>query len=178
MSEKRFLNFIFIEGILLTVLGLCILILPKLTDVTFGVMLSSTLIAYGLFKLVRTVLNRSFTHSFLCETMLSIFALTLGILLLLVPKINLLWLIALLGVYFLLESLSSIGFISQIRNVLHYIGCKYFSTLVLFLAGIIIVLGLPSIAFWSVAILSGLAFLIKGMAKIALSYSNKSYNRS
>ena len=52
MSEKRFLNFIFIEGILLTVLGLCVIILPKLTSVTFGVMLSSVFIAYGLYKII------------------------------------------------------------------------------------------------------------------------------
>ena len=43
MSEKRFLNFIFLEGILLTALGLCVLILPKLTSLTFGVMLSADL---------------------------------------------------------------------------------------------------------------------------------------
>ena len=60
MSEKRFLNFIFIEGIKLTILGLCILILPKLTSLTFGVMLSSAFIAYGLYKIIISFINKNF----------------------------------------------------------------------------------------------------------------------
>ena len=52
MSEKRLLNFIFIEGALLTLLGLCVLILPKLTSISFGVMLSVAFIVYGFYKII------------------------------------------------------------------------------------------------------------------------------
>ena len=52
MSEKRLLNLIFIEGLLLTILSLCILILPKLTTLTFGVMLSVAFITYGIYKII------------------------------------------------------------------------------------------------------------------------------
>ena len=34
MSEKRFLNFILTEGILLSILGITMLILPKITSLT------------------------------------------------------------------------------------------------------------------------------------------------
>ena len=177
MSEKRFLNFIFIEGILLTVLGLCVIILPKLTSVTFGVMLSSVFIAYGLYKIITSFINRSYINSIIWNIFLGAFITTIGILLLFVPKISLLWLIALTGVYFLLESISATTFVAQIRNILNSWGCKYFVALILLLIGLIITIGVPVIAFWVVATLSGIGFLLKGMSKITLYLTNrKNYN--
>jgi len=178
MSEKRFLTFMFIEGLLLTILGLCILILPKLTSLTFGVMLSVAFITYGAYKTIMSIINRSYWHNILFEIFLGIFLTVIGILLLLVPKINLLWLIALTGVYFLLQSVATSAFIAQIRNSFNFSGCKMLSAVILFLAGLIIILGLPGIALWVVAVLSGIAFLVKGMSKITFNFANKnSYNR-
>ena len=177
MSEKKFLCFIFIEGIILTFLGLCVLILPKLTSLTFGVMLSSAFLAYGLYKIIVTIFNRKNISSIIWNIFLSVLVFTIGLLLLFVPKINLLWLISLTGVYFLLESISAMVFTSQIKNVLNTIGCKYFSVLILFLIGLIIVITVPIMPFWVVALLSGIAFLIKGMSKITLFLINKNnYN--
>lgn len=177
MSEKRFLNFMFLEGIILTVLGLCVLILPKLTSLTFGVMLSSAFIAYGLYKLIVSFVNRNYAMNILWNVFLAIYIITIGVLLLLVPKISLLWLMALIGVYFLFESISSTVFIAQIRSVFNFWGYKFLSAIILFLIGLLIVLGLPVMSFWVVAILSGLAFLVKGMTKMTLSLANRNnYN--
>ena len=177
MSEKRFLNFIFIEGTLLLILGLCVLILPKLTSLTFGVMLSSAFIAYGLYKVILTIINRNYTLNILWSILLGLFILTLGILLLIVPKVSLFWLVALIGVYFILESISSTAFVAQMRSVFNSIVCKGFAALVLFLIGLIIILGLPVMSFWAVATLSGIALIIKGSAKMVLSLVNKNnYN--
>lgn len=177
MSEKRFLNFVFIEGLLLTVLGLCTLILPKLTNITFGVMLSSTFITYGLYKIITSIINKVYASNVIWSVFIGAFILTMGILLLLVPKISLLWLIALIGVFFLLESISSTVFVAQVRNMFNFIGCKWFAALVMFLIGLTIIIGLPIMSFWVVAILSGIAILIKGMAKMSLSLANRNnYN--
>ena len=177
MSEKKFLNFIFIEGILLTALGLCVLILPKLTSLTFGVMLSSAFITYGIFKIITSFINKNVATCMLWNIFLGIYILTIGILLLLVPKISLLWLVALIGVYFILESISSTAFVAQIRNVFNFWGCKYFASIMLFLIGLVIVVGLPAISFWGVAILSGIGLLIKGMSKKTLYLTNRNnYN--
>ena len=173
MSEKRFLNFIFVEGILLTVLGLCILILPKLTSLTFGVMLASSFITFGLYKIITSVINRNYLLNTLWCIFLGVYVLTIGILLLLIPKISLLWLIALTGIYFLLESISTVAFMTYIKNIFDYVGCKWFSAFVLFLVGLIIVLGLPLMSFWAVAILSGIALTIKGLSKMTLALANK-----
>ena len=116
MTEKRLLNFIFIEGLLLTILGLCVLILPKLTELSFGVMLSSAFITYGLYKIITSIINKSYISNIVWSIFLGVFILTIGILLLMVPKVSLLWLVALIGVFFLLESISSIAFIYYRSN--------------------------------------------------------------
>ena len=163
----------FIEGTLLTILGLCVLILPKLTSLSFGIMLSGALITYGAYKIITAIINRGYIANIVFKIGLGIFAVTSGVLLLFVPKISLLWLIALIGVYFLLESICSAVFTTQIRNILNLYGINIFSSIILFLIGLIIVIGVPVISFWLVAMLSGLGFLIKGMAKNSLYLSNK-----
>ena len=173
MSEKRLLNFIFIEGLLLTILGLCTLILPKLTELSFGVMLSSAFIAYGLYKIVTSIINKNYISNIIWSVFIGAFILTIGILLLMVPKVSLLWLVALTGVFFLLESISSIAFMAKMRSMFNFIGCKGFAGMILFLIGLIIILGLPVMSFWMVAILSGVGLLIKGMSKITLSFANQ-----
>ena len=177
MSEKRFLNILFIESIILITLGLCILILPKLTAVSFGVMLSSAFIAYGVYKTIISFILKNYGTGFFCNLLMGIFITTLGILLLLVPNVNLLWLIALIGVYFLLESMFSTAFMAKIKNIFNFWGCKYLTSIALFLIGLIIVLGLPTLSFWLVAVLSGIGFIIKGMGKNTLYLVNKNnYN--
>lgn len=173
MSEKRLLNFIFIEGLLLTVLGLCVLILPKLTSLTFGVMLSIAFITYGAYKTLISFINRSYLSNIIWSIFMGVYILTIGILLLLVPKISLLWLIALIGIFFILESVSSIAFMAKVRSMFNFIGCKGFSAMVMFFMGLIIVLGLPVMSFWVVALLSGIAILIKGLTKMTLSLANR-----
>jgi uncharacterized membrane protein HdeD (DUF308 family) len=177
MSEKRLLNFICIEGLLLTILGLCVLILPKLTSLTFGVMLSVAFIIYGAYKIITSFINRNFVSNIFWSIFLGLFIMTIGILLLLVPKISLLWLIALIGVFFLLESVSITAFIAKTRSMFNYVGYKNFAAIILFLTGLAIVIGLPLMSFWVVATLSGIAFLVKGMSKITLSLANRNnYN--
>ncbi len=172
MSEKRLLNCILIEGIMLIILSLCLLILPKLTSLSFGVMLSAVLISYGLYKIINIFISRNFTLNSIFSLLIGIFAATIGILLLFVPKISLLWLIALIGVYFLLESISSISFAIKMKEVYHYSSFKLFSAILLFIIGLIIILGVPVMSFWIVTVLSGIAFLIKGMAKFTIALSN------
>lgn len=177
MSEKNFLNCMMFEGIILTILGLCVLILPKLTGITFGVMLSSAFIAYGLYKIINSIINRNYGLNPFLSVFLGIFVLTIGILLLLVPKINLLWLIALTGVYFLLESICTSAFISKFKNLYSSYGCKFVSAVIVFLIGLIIIITLPLMSFWVVSMLSGVALLIKGMSKISTAVYNKNnYN--
>ena len=177
MSERKFLAFMFIEGLILFILGLCVLILPKLTSLTFGVMLSASFISYGFYKTIRSIVNRRYGYNVLFEIFLGLYIATIGILLLFVPKINLLWLTALIGVYFLLDSIAGTAFVSQIKNNFHFWGCKMFSVGINFLVGLIIVLGIPLMSFWAISTLSAIALVVKGMSKISLNFANRNnYN--
>ena len=105
MFEKRLLNCIMIEGIALIVLSLCVLILPKLTTLSYGVMLACAFIAYGIYKIINAFVNKNSVIGMIFCILMGIFLTTIGILILFVPNVNLLWLIALTGVYFILESI-------------------------------------------------------------------------
>ena len=172
MSEKRLLNCIMVEGIMLMVLSLCILILPKLTTLSYGVMLAGAFIAYGVYKIIHSIMNKDYGINMIFCISMGVFLATLGILILFVPRINLLWLVALTGVYFVLESISSVVYAMKLRNMYHFWGCKLFSAVILFIAGLLIILGVPIMSFWMVTVLSGIALLIKGMSKITLSLGN------
>ena len=177
MSEKRLLNCILIEGIMLITLSLCVLILPKLTTLSYGIMLSAAFIAYGIYKIIHTIINKNHGLKVVVCILMGAFLAVLGILILFVPQINLLWLIALTGVYFILESLSSVVYAMKLRGIYNFWGCKLISAVVLFIVGLFIVLGVPVMSFWMVTVLSGLGLLIKGMSKTTLALGNLSnYN--
>ena len=101
MPEKKFLNYIFIEGAILTFTALCILIIPKITELSFGIMLSSGFIVYGFYKIINSVFNKNYLRGYLTEMLLGIFLSIIGVLLLFVPRVSILWLIAMTGIYFL-----------------------------------------------------------------------------
>ena len=175
MSEKNFLSCIFVDGLLITLLGLGIIIIPKLTDFSSGIVLSIAFIAYGIYKIIKTILSRSAETAIGLNIIIGIFVTLIGLLLLFVPNINILWLIALIGIYFILESISIISFVSQIKNVYNFWGYKMFTAIFLFLIGLIIILGLPMISFWLVTLLSGIGYVLKGYAKISLYLMNKNF---
>ena len=46
MTEKKFLSCILTEGVLLSIIGLAMLMLPKITSLTFGLMLCLALVIH------------------------------------------------------------------------------------------------------------------------------------
>ena len=52
MPEKKFLNFVLTEGCLLFVAGLLMLILPKFTSITIGVLFCISIFIYGIYKII------------------------------------------------------------------------------------------------------------------------------
>jgi len=172
MPERKLLNCILVEGIMLIILSLCVIILPKLTALSYGVMLSGAFIAYGIYKIVYSIINKSNKLRMVLCILMGVFLSTLGILILFVPDVSLLWLISLTGVYFVLESISSVVYGLRLRNVYHFWGCKLISAVILFVIGLLIILGVPMMSFWMVTLLSGVGYLIKGMSKLTLALSN------
>ena len=62
MTEKRFLSYVLTEGILLTILGLAMLMLPKVTTITFGMMICLAFIIYGGYKAINAILTRNYNR--------------------------------------------------------------------------------------------------------------------
>lgn len=173
MTEKKFLNFVLTEGILLTVLGIGMLMLPKITSLTFGLMICIGFFVYGVYKTVNAFLTRNYTRHYILNMILGIMLAILGIFLFMVPMFNLIIITAFIGVYFLLESISSTAFAIQTRKTLYLWWTNLIVALLQFLIGFIIIIGLPSTAFWVVGMLAGINFLIAGMIMISLFISNK-----
>ena len=76
MTEKRFLCCIMTEGIMLLILGLCVLILPRLTELSYGVMLAGAFITYGVFKIINSIMNKTYGFGIIYGILMGMFLLT------------------------------------------------------------------------------------------------------
>lgn len=173
MTEKRFLSFVLIEGILLSVLGLGMLMLPKITTISFGLMLCLTFIVYGGYKVINAILTRNYSRHFVLNIVTGLLLFLTGVFLFMAPMFNLLLITSAIGVYFILESISSIAFAVQNKNTLYFWWLAILVGVMQFLLGLIIILGLPSTALWVVGVLAGINFLIAGVVLISMYISTK-----
>lgn len=173
MTEKRFLSFVLIEGILLSVLGLSMLMLPKITTISFGLMLCLTFIVYGGYKVINAILTKNYSRHFVLNVVSGLLLFLTGVFLFMAPMFNLLLITSAIGVYFILESISSIAFAVQNKNTLYFWWLAILVGVMQFLLGLIIILGLPSTALWVVGVLAGINFLITGVVLISMYISTK-----
>ena len=173
MTEKRFLSFVLIEGILLSVLGLGMLVLPKITTISFGLMLCLTFIVYGGYKVINAMLTRNYSRHFVLNIVTGLLLFLTGVFLFMAPMFNLLLITSAIGVYFILESISSIAFAVQNKNTLYFWWLAILVGVMQFLLGLIIILGLPSTALWVVGVLAGINFLVAGVVLISMYLSTK-----
>ncbi len=173
MTEKRFLSFVLIEGILLSVLGLGMLMLPKITTISFGLMLCLTFIVYGGYKVINAILTKNYSRHFVLNVVSGLLLFLTGVFLFMAPMFNLLLITSAIGVYFILESISSIAFAVQNKNTLYFWWLAILVGVMQFLLGLIIILGLPSTALWVVGVLAGINFLIAGVVLISMYISTK-----
>ena len=173
MTEKRFLSFVLIEGILLSVLGLGMLVLPKITTISVGLMLCLMFIVYGGYKVINAILTRNYSRHFVLNIVTGLLLFLTGVFLFMAPMFNLLLITSAIGVYFILESISSIAFAVQNKNTLYFWWLAILVGVMQFLLGLIIILGLPSTALWVVGVLAGINFLIAGVVLISMYISTK-----
>lgn len=173
MTEKRFLNCVLTEGILLSVLGICMLMLPKITSLTFGLMICIALIVYGAYKIIHAFVTRNYEKHFILNLFIGVMLTALGVVLLAIPQINLIIITSLIGIYFLIESISNTAFAVQTKKTLSMWWVAFLVSIMQFLLGLIIILGLPMTSFWVVGTLLGINFLVTGMGLITFRLSNK-----
>lgn len=172
MSSKRLFCIMATEGMLLLILGLAILIFPKLINITFFITLGAAFIAYGIFKFVSSIINRPY-GLFVCELLLGIYLFMLGIIMPLYPNIDIDWIIAFCGIYLILEGILTTSWSAFIKYYLHLWYLKLPLSAILVLFGLIILIKTPNISFTKTALFIGTAFILKGVLKIAMSKFKK-----
>lgn len=176
MSEKRFLTSIFTEGIFLLCVGILMLIVPKLTYVSFGFMISLAFISYGGYKTINAFMLRNFSRHYVL-TIISGFILAIcGILLYFAPRVNMMWIISLSGVYFILESITTAASAVMMRNIVWWWQGFLLLALIQFILGICVIVILPSAALWFVGIAAGVDFVMAGITMVNM-YLGTNYIR-
>ena len=175
MPEKKFLNFVLTEGCLLFVAGLLMLILPKFTSITIGVLFCISIFIYGIYKIISAINTRNFSKHYPLNLVLGILLAILGLVLFFKPMINFLIISSFLGLYFILESISTTAFAIQTRKLLYLWWVNLFVALFQLLTGILFILTIPTGSFWIIGIFVGLNFLFAGIVLINMFISNKYY---
>ena len=173
MSESRFLSCVLTESILLLVLGLGMLILPKITMISFGLMIWLSFIIYGGYTVINALVTKNFSQHFILNIILGIILFASGILLFTVHVLDIMIIIGLCGVYFILKSLSSSAFSVQTRKTLNFWWLSLFLAIPEFLFGLFIIIMLPSAALWLIGVVVGLDFILSGMVYMNMFISTK-----
>ena len=173
MSESRFLNFIFTESLLMLILGIGMLILPKVTIISFGLMICLSFVGYGGYKVICAILTRNFSRHYILDIILGLILTVNGVLLFIIPVFDIMLIISLTGIYFILKSLSSCSFSVQTRKTLNFWWMSIFLAILELFFGMIFVVLLPSAALWLVGMLTGLDFILSGMVYMNMYISTK-----
>ena len=173
MSESKFLSCVITEGILLLVLGLGILILPKVTIISFGLMMFLSFIIYGGYKVINAIITKNFSRHFFLDIIVGLILFSSGVMLFAAPFMDIMIIMVLSGVYFILKSISSSAFSVQTRKTLNFWWmCLFLAILELFFGTAIIVL-LPSAALWLIGVMVGMDFILSGMVYMNMYISTK-----
>lgn len=173
MLEKRFLNLVGIDGIFSIILGIIMLMVPKITSFAVAFILAIILTAYGLYRIVNSVIERKYIRHVFLNIFIGLILLTCGIILFLYPVFNLVLLTSTIAVYFILESIATAAFAFQTRGIVHVWWLNLLTAFLQFFLGLIIILGLPTTALWTIGILLGINFLFSGMSMLMVAMSTK-----
>ena len=163
MSENKFFSFVLTEGILLLCLGLGMLILPKVSMISFGFMMSLSFIIYGGYKVISATLTRNFSRHYILDIIVGLLLFVNGVFLFVAPVFDIMMIIGIAGIYFILKSVTSSAFTVQTRKTLNFWWMGLFLAILEFIFGLIVIIMLPSAALWLIGILAGLDFILSGM---------------
>ena len=173
MTENRFLSLVLTESILLLFLGLSMLILPKVTIISFGFMMCFSFVAYGGYKVINAIFTKNFSRHFILDIIVGLILFINGLLLFAAPTFDIMLIIGLSSVYFILKSISSSAFTVQTRKTLNFWWMCLFLAILELLFGVIIIIMLPSAALWLIGILTGIDFILSGMVYMNMFISTK-----
>jgi uncharacterized membrane protein HdeD (DUF308 family) len=157
-----------IEGILLAILGLAAIIVPPLASLAVAIFLGWMFLISGIAGLALTFWAREMP-GFWWSLLSAVLAIGAGIILLAQPVQGVLTLTIVVGVYFLVEGVSTIMYALEHRRELsgRWSWLLVAGIVDILLAGIIIS-GLPGSALWAIGLLVGINLLFGGTTLIGM----------
>ena len=167
MSENKFLSFVFTDGLLYLLIGLALLILPKISSLSFGFMICLSFMFLGGYKIITSIFTRNLAKHYILDIITGFILFITGLILLFVPVFDVMIIISLIGIYFVLRSISSVAFGVQTRKILAFWQLSMLIGVTELFLGIITVIAIPTGALWLVGILTGIDFILLGFT-----YSN------
>lgn len=173
MTENRFLNYVLTESILLLFLGLGMLILPKVSIISFGFMMCLAFVIYGGYKAITSFLAKNFSRHYVLDIISGLILMVNGFVLFIAPAFDIMFVIGLSGVYFILKSLSSSAFGVQTRKTLNFWWMSLLIAIMELFFGMGIIILLPSAVLWLVGIIFGIDFIFSGMVYLNMYISTK-----
>lgn len=173
MTEKRLLNFIFTEGCLLTLFGFFILVLPKITELSFGFVLYSFFIIYGGYRVISSVFSRNFLEYFIIDLLPGVVILFAGFAMLFAEYINVMIIISSIGLYFISSSISAFACAIRTENILKSRGLIFSVSAIKLFFALTVVVMISASAMWLAGILAGIDFILSGISMIDVCIASK-----
>ena len=160
-----------IEGILLVILGTLAIALPQLTTLSVTLIVGTILLIGGIYRFFRTLMHKKEVKYFWLSLASGIIAALSGIYLLINPLAGILVMTILIGLFFLVDGISSVTLSLMSRSTNKYWSVILLSGIISFILAALILSGLPYTAIWTIGLLVGINMITYGFS-IALAAAN------
>lgn len=167
-SIKRFYNSFLVEGLFLLIVGALLMILPAVSTLAVGFIISVGLILVGIHKLINSIIRRDEIDKSWLSMLIALLLIVTGIYLTVKPFISLLLLTMGVALYFILEGINAITLSIKTRKILKYWWIGILTGLLQFALAFIIIFGLPTTALITLGILIGINMIFTGINFISV----------
>ena len=161
---KRFCNTFLVEGVFLMILGLLLLLLPKISTLALSIMISAALVFAGIYKLVSSVIRRDEIEKAWLSVIIALLMIFSGAYLTIRPLFSILLFTMIVGVYFVLEGVNSVVIASESKGILRHWWVGLMVGLLQFVLALLILFGLPTTALYTLGILIGTNMVLSAIA--------------
>src|SRR5574344_825844 len=120
IKEKNLMWWLLFEGLFAFVLGCLMFILPAYTSVTFALLASIGLLAFGVYKFFQTIFIRKYIEHVWLNLLFYLIVTFFAAILFLNPELNMLVITFYIAAYLLFLGTSSITFAFQTRSIMKF----------------------------------------------------------
>ncbi len=165
---NRFCRSFLVESVFLMIVGILLILMPGFSTVTLSFLISMSLIAVGIYKLINSIVRRDEVEKFWLQMIIALLLIVAGIYMTMYPFYNLLVLTMGVALYFILDGINYITMSVQSRKIMKYWWMGILSAIVQFILAFIIIYGMPGTALVTVGILLGINLIFGGIAMLSV----------